>query len=316
MRLPEYRYRFSSKKKIKRASLTKIVVLILFVVALGAGTFFGITHRAFNFLIKEKGNDTDIYELWEKHNYSGVIESCKKILAKEPMNATALTMAGFAYFYEGINRFSAEERIQMIDRAIINLRKAELIKNRPVPGAIQYTLGKSYFHKGKFYLDLAVRYFEGSLTKNYKGKDTYEYLGLALSSLGKYEESIKYFLKAIQENPSGLLYLTLAQTYYKLDNIDASEEYLIRAINRTQDAGIEEKSRFFLARIYRDRGDYLKAEEQYNKIIEKNPESADAHFNLGEVYNELNDQVKARAEWRTTLRIDPSHYGARLRLYD
>jgi hypothetical protein len=33
------------------------------------------------------------------------------------------------------------------------------------------------------------------------------------------------------------------------------------------------------------------------------------------VYTKMNDPVKARAEWRNALIIDPSHYGAKLRYY-
>jgi Tfp pilus assembly protein PilF len=49
--------------------------------------------------------------------------------------------------------------------------------------------------------------------------------------------------------------------------------------------------------------------------VKIDPQSADAHFFLGEVYAKMNDPVKARAEWRNALIIDPSHYGARLRYY-
>jgi tetratricopeptide (TPR) repeat protein len=64
-----------------------------------------------------------------------------------------------------------------------------------------------------------------------------------------------------------------------------------------------------------ERKDFLKAEEQYKEIIKLNPKSANAYFNLGEIYNQLNDMVKARSYWRETLKIDPSHYGAKLRYY-
>jgi Tfp pilus assembly protein PilF len=67
--------------------------------------------------------------------------------------------------------------------------------------------------------------------------------------------------------------------------------------------------------MFFDRKEYFKAEAEYLAVLARDPNSAEAHFYLGEIYAGLNDKVKARAEWRKTLLIDPSHYGAKLRYY-
>ena len=70
-----------------------------------------------------------------------------------------------------------------------------------------------------------------------------------------------------------------------------------------------------MGKMYFDANMLTKAEDQYKKIIEINPASADAHYFLGEIYLKYGKEVEARAEWRKAEKIDPSHYGARLRLY-
>jgi cytochrome c-type biogenesis protein CcmH/NrfG len=71
-----------------------------------------------------------------------------------------------------------------------------------------------------------------------------------------------------------------------------------------------------LAGIYLDRGEFIKAESEYKDILNLDPESADAYFGLGEVYRRSGgDQAQARAMYRKTLVLDPSHVGAKLRYY-
>jgi tetratricopeptide (TPR) repeat protein len=190
-----------------------------------------------------------------------------------------------------------------------------LYEKPPLPGEIDYVLGKAYYQKGRFYSDLSVRYMSFSLDKNFEGDDSYEYLGLAYNNIGEYDKSITYLLKASEENPSDLLYLVLAQTYYQTGDTAAAEEYLDRSINKSSDAGLTQTARALLGDIYMRRGEYLKAEAQYLKIIEQNPQNADSHFYLGEIYYNLGDPIKARASWRRAIWIDPNHFGAKTRLY-
>ena len=157
---------------------------------------------------------------------------------------------------------------------------------------------------------------QNALELGYSAEDIHEYLGLAYSEIEQYDQAIDFFLKAAEEKESPLLFLTIAQTYYKLNNRKLAEEFLLRTINSTKDLALEEKCRYLLAQIYIDTDDKIKAIAQYNTILEKNPQAADAHYQLGVIYNSMNDTIKARAEWRKTLQIDPSHYGARYHYYN
>ena len=54
----------------------------------------------------------------------------------------------------------------------------------------------------------------------------------------------------------------------------------------------------------------------YNEIIAVNDNCADAHYGIGLVYEKQNNLIKARAEWRKTLKIQVNHPGALKKLSD
>ncbi len=315
MKFPENRYQFSNRREKNRVGKRWILVVVILVFVLGGtGTFLMIRFSGSGGG-KKRSEIELIYEYWQAKKYDSVIEMCSKVRAEEPLQPRALALAGFAYFYKSLGEYSMEDKLTLVDNSIFTLRKARIIENRPYKAEIEYILGKAYYHKGKFYLDQAIEHIKNSIDLGYVAEDSYEYLGLAYSEINQYEESVTYFLKALEKQETALLHLTLAQAFYRLNDKTSAEEHLLRAINKAGEPAIENKSRFLLAQIYTDRNAYLKAEKQYIKILADNPQSADAHYYLGEIYAKMDDSIKARAEWRKALQIDPSHYGARFRYY-
>ena len=315
MKFPDNRYHFSSRREKKKDGKRWVLVTVVLVIIFGGTGIFLVLKFSDSGNGKNRSEIELIYEYWEAKKYTDVIELCNKILTEDPMQPQVLALAGFSYFYRALGEYSMEDKLSFIDNSIFKLRKARIIENRPYESEIEYILGKAYYHKGTFYIDQAVEHLKRSVELGYIAEDSYEYLGLAYSEIEKYEESVTYFLKALENQESALLHVTVAQSFYRLNDKKSAEEYLLRAINKTDDSAIESKSRFLLAQIYVDSKEYLKAENQYMKILEDNPQSADAHYYLGEIYAKMEDSIKARAEWRKALQIDPSHYGARFRYY-
>jgi tetratricopeptide (TPR) repeat protein len=333
MQLPESRYRFSARKE-RRSSLRLPILLAALVAsaALGVGAYFlffsttspqnsdretpftADTGETGPVEITDNGN-LDVLELWNRKEYAKVNEICEARLAEEPLEPKYLALNGFAYFYRGTSLYTLEDQIPLYDMAVRNLRKVLIREAPPMEAEVHYILGKTYYHKGRFHVDQAVRHLEKSVELGYVGEDTYRYLGLAYSEMGDYARGVENFLIAAEQTPDALLYLTIGQSYYKLKNIDKALDFLMRAVHSTEEAAIEKKSRFLIGSIYIEREDFVKARDQYEKILSLDQESADAHYYLGEIYDKMGDQVKARAEWRKALNIDPSHYGALLKLY-
>ena len=150
--------------------------------------------------------------LWKEQKYAEINSRADSILAVTPLNEEALVYNGFAYFYESVAQSSLENKIPLLDKAATNLRRALLSKDNSLTASIYYVLGKTYYFKGKFYLDLSIKYLNKSVEDGYSGEDTYEYLGLAYSDLGEYDQAAGYFQKAIAQHPSGLLLFILAQS--------------------------------------------------------------------------------------------------------
>ena len=253
-------------------------------------------------------------DLFRAERYDDVIAATDTILVGDPLNAVALSYRGFASFYKSASQNAAEERMPYLDQAVVSLRRAKLA-GTPFPGETDYVLGKAYFNKGKYYYDLAISSIESSVAKGYVQKDSYEYIGQSYSQLGDYQKALDSFLLAMRDDPGDLLLLTIGQTYYQMKRTSDAVDYLLRTLNKTEDKDIEERTRFLLGGIYLDTGELFKAEEQFAAIVKIDAGSADAHYDLGEVYAKMNDPVKARAEWRNALITDPSHYGAKLRYY-
>jgi tetratricopeptide (TPR) repeat protein len=144
----------------------------------------------------------------------------------------------------------------------------------------------------------------------------YEYLGAAYERLGDLRGGLEHYLKAVGEKPGDALYLTIAMVYYQLKDSANAEEYFIHAKGGTDDPEVAKKSRLMLAGIYLDRGEFIKAEREYKDLLALDAESAEAYFGLGEVYRRSGgDQAQARAMYRKTLVLDPSHVGAKLQYY-
>lgn len=278
--------------------------------------FWGIIPTPLNMQSTDEEKEYNLENLWQEQAYRQIIEYTEEHLNKDPLSYKDLVYRGFSLFYEALLQMEVEDKLEMLETSIINLRRALLVENEDLRPQIQYILGKAYFHRGKFYTDLAIEYLEKAKSNGYTAKDIDEYLGLSYSQIEDYPKSVEHFQKALRRRPSDLLHLTLAQTFFKMQELNKAEEHLVKSIEMTGDPELKKKARFLLGDIYQESGAYEKAETQYLRIIEADNKSADAHFYLGEIYQQTGEDVKARAQWRATLRIDPSHYGARLRLYN
>jgi tetratricopeptide (TPR) repeat protein len=309
------RYRYSSRKKKKPGRL----ILLLFVLLLAAaGGYFllrGKETARWKTLFSVQSSENSLAELWKNRLYDELIARCDERLAEDPMDHDALAFRGFSYFYRAAAQISVESSTQDLEEAVISLRRARISDDARMGPEKDYILGKAYYLKGKYYYDLCIFYLERSLAAGFSSEDSYDYLGLAYTQLNQVEEGLDFFLQALEKNPTDLLLLTIGQSFLQLKRTREAEEYLIRAVNKTDDPEVEKKSRFLLGQLYFEKQDYFKAEGEYKRILSVEPSTADAHFYLGEIYDALGDAVKARAEWRKTLVIDPSHYGARLRYY-
>lgn len=252
----------------------------------------------------------EMHELWDQARYGAIIDRTQQVLAETPLDESALVLGGFSYFYEGVSQVSEEDKRAYLDRAVVLLRKALVLRRTPLEAQVHYVLGKAYYHRGDFYYDLAVKHMRRAVEMGYVADDTHEYLGMAYAQLGRFEESVESFSTALERTPSDLLYLTVAETYMKAGRHQRAETYLKDAMEATDDAFLVQRARFMLGEVYIQEGRLEDAAQQFELIIDSNVKSAEAHYQLGRVYDLMGDTVRARSQWRETIRIDPNHAGA------
>ena len=290
------------KKKIFIAAA--IVIGLLFF-------FIGLQNRTVHLPFSDEG--VSYSEMWEKKQYSQIIEYGSAVLEKNPMDRNTLIFTGYAYFYQGISILDMEERNSCMEKAVVLLRRA-LLTDGKENADVMYVLGKAYYHLGYYYCDLAVKYLDAALQKGCDSKDIYEYLGLAYSKLDMSDHAVENFEKSLEVNPSDVLVLTLAQEYIKAGNMEKAGYYIDKA-GSADNAVLKEKRLILQGQCYLGLKEYDKALESFSKVLDLNPGSADAYYYTGEVYEAKGDLQKAKAQWRKAYNLNPDHHKSKLKLF-
>lgn len=306
------RHSFHTSRPVPLIAQLLMVLGIVVVLALGiywTVVIFGSSGSA-------NPSQVNVLELWNNANYDEILANGKEELKKSPLDPGTLIFSGFAAFHKGVSEVSVEKKLPLINQSIVLLRMALLLPNVPLQPEIHYILGKAYFHKGKFYSDLAIYHLLKAQEMGYSASDMNEYLGLAYSLVARFNEASQYFLKAVEKTPSDLLLWTLGQTYFQMQRNDDAVRYLRLSIDKTKDRALEQRCRFLLGEIFTKTRQYSLAEAEYGTILSKNPNSADAHFYLGEIALAEGNKDAARAEWRKAFKIDPLHFNANQRLFN
>ena len=290
------------KKKIFIAAA--IVIGLLFF-------FIGLQNRTVHLPFSDEG--VSYSEMWEKKQYSQIIEYGSAVLEKNPMDRNTLIFTGYAYFYQGISILDMEERNSCMEKAAVLLRRA-LLTDGKENADVMYVLGKAYYHLGYYYCDLAVKHLDAALQKGCDSKDIYEYLGLAYSKLDMSDHAVENFEKSLEVNPSDVLVLTLAQEYIKAGNMEKAGYYIDKA-GSADNAVLKEKRLILQGQRYLGLKEYDKALESFSKVLDLNPGSADAYYYTGEVYEAKGDLQKAKAQWRKAYNLNPDHHKSKLKLF-
>jgi len=259
-----------------------------------------------------------ILDSWKKSDWPSIRDACTKALDKRPLDVFYLGMDGIASFYDAMSLPEGDQRDALVGQSIALIRKALAVgdgRDRTIPRAqLEYILAKAYYHVGGSDMDLAASYMTSSAAHGYAAPDTHEYLAMIDSALGDTSDAGAEFDKALAADPSPMLRIAAAGVSVKAGNPGKAESLLKEAISTTQDAVAVEKARLLLAQIYFSQSRWDECEAQLDSLIAENPESAEAHYQLGLLYQAKGDSIHARAEWRKAVSIDPMNAGARQKL--
>ncbi len=294
---------------LKRRALRSIAFISI-VALLTAASAFGFVY----WVRHGSGDRSAALKAWTDGAYDVVYRSAEAKLEEAPLSSFWLIMRGFSAYQLATAQINNQDTLVYIDESIAVLRKATLVGAGRMEARVSYVLGKAYYQKGPQYADQAVANLEAALAAKIDAPDIHEYLGLAYAALHDYEKSVIAFSEALDSDPSDLLLLAIAKSYIELGEKDSARAYLIRCAENSKDTHVIIQAKLLIGRILLEGGDAAGAEKEYLSILEIDTENAETHFALGELYYAAGDAVKARSEWRRTLRIDPAHGPARARL--
>lgn len=288
----------------------KLALFVCFVALVSAGVYF--SYRTIDSKINNGNSIINLKSKWKVYDYQSVYDISTAILYKQPFSTTARTYHGYASFFLAVSQSDVVQALSFLDEAINSLRVALQTARFGAVSQLEYMLGKSYFYKNLqasyyYYADLAIWYLLAAKKHGYKADDIPELLGLCYASLGMTMESISAFTEALLVRESDILLLSIAEQYHNVGQDIAAEQYLFRISQECKDEQIVLKSHLLLGSIYLAREEFDDAEEEFNAILEKNENSADAYYGLGVVYESRGEAAKARAEWRKALRIQGNH---------
>ncbi|MGI5172048.1 tetratricopeptide repeat protein [Treponema sp. OMZ 840] len=298
------------KRKIK---LPRVAVILTALVLFGFAVFFVI-----RFIAKHASQPSaaaELETLWAAKDYESIYTLTETLLHDVPFQNLALTYRGYAAFFLALAQTDPQQAQSYMDTAVNSLRLSLISAKKNLKPQIEYMLGKTYFHKNilsayHYYADLAVHYLTEALASGYTADDIYEYLGLSYADLGMTNESIAAFTEALSVNSSETLLLAIARQYYKNGQTEAAKPYLYRIKNMSTDEVFILTCAQLLGDIYISENNFADAKAEFEMILKKDPNAADAYYGLGLIYEQEGDLIKARAHWRKALKAQVNHPGA------
>jgi tetratricopeptide (TPR) repeat protein len=154
-----------------------------------------------------------------------------------------------------------------------------IIEKDPSNALAYYYLGYAYGQTGN--RSKEVLYYEKSISLGYKTDQIFHNLGEAYLELGQIDESIQAFKQGLAINSkSADNHFGLAKALQETLNYDRAEEELLKTI-RLEPKVIE--FREFLGLFYVERGDLHKAAEQFEQILEIDPDHEGARAFLEQI---------------------------------
>lgn len=303
----------------RRRGLRRVTTII--VVAVSAALVAGVAILAVSSRLPllpgvESARSLDAIELWELGRYEEVVTVTDEHLAQYPMDATALTLRGFARFYLGMREVETDARQTYLIGTIQDLRRALLLPPGSLEAETHYVLGKAYFHRGRFYYDSAINQLLTAESEGMRRLDMYEYLALAHRDLAEPEAAVGYFTTAIRIGDEAVHKITLADLQIERGEYSAADALLNDVISRTNDPTLSQHALLSLGRSLRRQERFDAAAATYRELLEVNPASAEAHFGLGELNLARGENELARFHWREAVRLDPNHIESLRRLQE
>ncbi|MGC2235089.1 MAG: tetratricopeptide repeat protein [Pyrinomonadaceae bacterium] len=156
-------------------------------------------------------------------------------------------------------------------------------------------------YNSKNYAKSAVG-FQEVVKDDTENREAHYYLGKSLQNLKKDDDAIKAFKEAVKLKPD------YAEANYELGNIYYQRKDYQTSLPFYEQAAKTDYGSTAIASALGDNYRMLRMPQysivQYQKVVSYEPENANAHYNLGLTYVELKNNIAARTEYLTLLKLD------------
>jgi tetratricopeptide (TPR) repeat protein len=294
-----------------KTSLWFIVVLAIIVSVASFGIYLVIHKQSSKNILSH----TALAALWNSGDTEKTLTESRRAAEALPFDEYYLSVKGISSYYLALGAQDEETRQQLFEESVISLRKALAVGvPAKMRAQIYYVLAKAYYQKGEPWFDMAERYFLLAKDKGGRQQDIPQYLAIVYAGKKDYAHAAEWFELALKNDSSDTLLLSAAITYNNTDQREKARDLLLRLESSASDAKIRLKAKVLLAQDNFDSGDIDAALHGYQEALKEDPLNVDAWYGLGLVYSKKNDQLGARAAFRKVVQIDPNHADARRRL--
>ena len=148
--------------------------------------------------------------------------------------------------------------------------------------------------------DASLNYYEEAKTVNPQNAAAYAGLGGAYEDLNNTDSAIQNYAQAVKLDPDlKEIYAPLGALYYEKGEIAKADEFLSKAV-------ADDQSQYLLGVIRYKQNRNTEAETALKESL-KLKQSAEAHYYLGEVYDQINRSKDSIAEYNEAVRINPRY---------
>jgi tetratricopeptide (TPR) repeat protein len=167
-----------------------------------------------------------------------------------------------------------------------------------------YYLGRTKYNENRF--QEAIHAFEECLRLDTKNTKAQANLGLALEGLGRTDEALAAYRRAIASQTTGAAksaepFIDLGNLLLQQNQIDDAIENLIKAREISPQAPRVYES---LGKAYLRLNKFVEARAELEKAVALAPDSPAAHYMLGQVYRKTGATERAKAEFDRAVELN------------
>jgi tetratricopeptide (TPR) repeat protein len=164
-----------------------------------------------------------------------------------------------------------------------------------------YSLGHAYFAQER--RDQALQEFLKAVEMDSEFVDALYFLGFTLVQLNMFDEAVEPLKRVYKLAPdfSPDLRKNLSLVMLKKGKYRESARYAKEALEQEPN---DAESHDLLGNIYAMQDQWEKALKHYHTALELNPDSAPTHFNLGAAFERLGEEAKAEEKYKKAIQLD------------